>query len=158
MQFLTHSVTRAIHRHTARTVRMMGVLLCLALVHAAPARADDSLYQALGGQDGIVHITDDFVANLLADPRTSPYFEGVTIKRLKGKLSEEFCVLSGGPCVYTGRPIKRAHEGLKIDRAAFDALVEDLQKSMDKHDIPFHTQNKFLALLAPMYRDVEDHD
>ena len=26
---------------------------------------------------------------------------------------------------------------------------------MDKHDVPFSAQNKLLAKLAPMYRDVE---
>jgi hemoglobin len=47
---------------------------------------------------------------------------------------------------------------LNIDRAAFNALVEDLQKAMDKNDVPFHAQNRLLAKLAPMYRDIEERN
>ncbi|WCM23822.1 group 1 truncated hemoglobin [Paraburkholderia bryophila] len=129
-----------------------------AFLGSSPARADDSLYDAFGEKAGLVKITDDFVADLLADPRTSPYFDGVSIKRLKEKLVEQFCVLTGGPCEYTGRTMKRSHEGLNINRAAFNALVEDLQKAMDKNGVPFRSQNKLLAKLAPMYRDIEERN
>ena len=44
---------------------------------------------------------------------------------------------------------------MKVNRAAFNALVEDFQVAMDKHNIPFSSQNKLLAKLAPMYRDIE---
>jgi hemoglobin len=47
-----------------------------------------------------------------------------------------------------------AHKGLHLDTAQFDALVEDLELAMDKYDIPFRTQNRLLAILAPMERDV----
>lgn len=125
---------------------------------SSPAASDDSLYRAFGEKAGLHRITDDFVANLLADPRTSPYFDGVTIRRLKEKLFEHFCELTGGPCEYTGRTMKRSHEGLNINRAAFNATIEDLQKAMDKNDVPFRSQNKLLAKLAPMYRDIEERN
>ncbi len=143
-------------RRTSTAVLLAGALV--AFLGSSPARADDSLYEVFGEKAGLVKITDDFVADLLADPRTSPYFDGVSIKRLKEKLVEQFCVLTGGPCEYTGRTMKRSHEGLNINRAAFNALVEDLQKAMDKNDVPFRSQNKLLAKLAPMYRDIEERN
>ncbi|WP_244146510.1 group 1 truncated hemoglobin [Paraburkholderia sp. BCC1876] len=143
-------------RRTSTAVLVAGALV--AFLGSSPARADDSLYEVFGEKAGLVKITDDFVADLLADPRTSPYFDGVSIKRLKEKLVEQFCVLTGGPCEYTGRTMKRSHEGLNINRAAFNALVEDLQKAMDKNDVPFRSQNKLLAKLAPMYRDIEERN
>jgi hemoglobin len=82
---------------------------CVCLLSPA-AHADDSLYRTFGEKPGLVHITDDFVANLLADPRTKTYFDGVSLKRLKQKLVEQFCVLTGGPCEYTGRSMKESHE------------------------------------------------
>ena len=51
--------------------------------------------------------------------------------------------------------MKTAHEGLKINRSNFNALVEDLQVSMDKRGISFRSQNKLLAKLAPMHHEVE---
>jgi hemoglobin len=37
----------------------------------------------------------------------------------------------------------------------FNALVEDLQKAMSERGIPFRAQNKLLAKLAPLHRDIE---
>lgn len=130
----------------------------LAALFSTSAHADDALYRQFGEQEGLTQIVNDFYDILLADPRTAPYFENAPIKRIKTKLVEQLCVLTGGPCVYTGRSMKRSHEGHAIDRAAFDALVEDLQTAMDKHGVPFHAQNKLLAKLAPMYRDIQDRE
>lgn len=132
--------------------------LTLSALLSPAAHADDSLYKEFGEQPGLVKIIDDFYDLLLVDPRTQPYFEGAPIKRIKQKLAEQFCVLLDGPCVYTGRTMKRAHEGQNIDRAAFNALVEDLQTAMDRNGVPFRAQNKLLAKLAPMYRDVQDRE
>jgi hemoglobin len=47
-----------------------------------------------------------------------------------------------------------AHKGLHLTNADFNALVEDLQAGMDKAGVSFATQNRLLARLAPMNRDV----
>ncbi|WP_087666557.1 group I truncated hemoglobin [Caballeronia humi] len=136
----------------------MKAALLLSAIFSANAHADDVLYREFGEKPGLAKIVDDLYDNVLADPRTQPYFEDAPIKRIKQKLVEQFCVLLDGPCEYTGRTMKRTHEGQNIDRAAFNALVEDLQKAMDKNGVPFHSQNKLLAKLAPMYRDVQDRE
>ncbi|RFU45432.1 group 1 truncated hemoglobin [Paraburkholderia sp. DHOC27] len=142
-----------------KPVRLVAyVALALSAMLSPVARADDTLYKEFGEQPGLVKIIDDFYDLLLVDPRTQPYFEGAPIKRIKQKLAEQFCVLLDGPCVYTGRTMKRAHEGQNIDRAAFNALVEDLQTAMDRNGVPFRAQNKLLAKLAPMYRDIQDRE
>ena len=46
------------------------------------------------------------------------------------------------------------HDGLDITTAQFYALVEDLQIAMARQDIASRIQNKLLAGLAPMQRDV----
>ena len=61
---------------------------------------------------------------------------------------------SGGPCDYEGAPMRQAHQDLEIDRAAFDRLVEVLQEAMDARGISFSAQNRMLALLAPMHREI----
>jgi hemoglobin len=47
-----------------------------------------------------------------------------------------------------------AHKGLHLNNADFNAVVEDLQAAMDKVGLPFATQNRFLARLAPMQHQV----
>ncbi|KAF1041647.1 MAG: Group 1 truncated hemoglobin GlbN [Herbaspirillum frisingense] len=125
---------------------------------AAPAAsdvkvADPTLFKDLGGLPVIRRVIDDFMDNMLTDPRIKHTFEGANIKRVNEKLVEQFCQLSGGGCAYTGDPMKEVHQGLKLTNAHFNALVEDLQIAMDKNGIASRTQNRLLALLAPMQRD-----
>ena len=130
-----------------------ALTLAAADAQSAPA-ADDTLFRALGARPGIDAIVDDFVPRLVADPRTSEFFRKTNQAHLKQMLSEQFCVVSGGPCVYTGLPMKTAHQDMDISKGDFNALVEVLQASMDAQQVPFATQNQLLARLAPMHRDI----
>lgn len=124
---------------------------------ADPAPRDPSLkpvFEQFGGKPGLIALMDDFMANLMADPRTQPFFANVDREHIKAELVDQFCVILDGPCTYTGKNMEQTHRGLDIHRSQFNALVEDLQKAMDKHGIPFRAQNKLLAKLAPMHREV----
>ena len=117
---------------------------------AAPA----GLYQALGETAGITRLMDDFVNRLLTDPRIGGHFKEAKPQPLKDSLTRQICQLSGGPCQYTGPDMKTAHGEMDITKANFHALVEVLQAAMDAQGIAFSQQNRLLALLAPMQRDV----
>jgi len=124
---------------------------------ADPAPRDPALrpvFEEFGGKAGLTALMDDFMANLMADPRTRPFFAGTDREHIKAMLVDQFCVILDGPCSYTGKNMEQTHRGLDIHRSEFNALVEDLQKAMDKHGIPFRAQNKLLAKLAPMHREV----
>lgn len=140
-----------------------AILVCSWLtapqVHADenPAPADPSLrpvFDEFGGKAGLDALMEDFMIALVDDPRTRDYFADADQKHIKDMLSEQFCVILGGPCTYTGKGMQEAHAKLTINEAGFNALVEDLQIAMDKHKIPFRAQNKLLAKLAPMHREV----
>lgn len=125
---------------------------------ANPAPADPSLlpvYREFGEIAGLNALMDDFMVILLADARTRPFFADADQVAIKKHLAEQFCVILGGPCSYEGRDMKSSHKGLDIGRGHFNALVEDLQIAMDKRGIPFRAQNRLLAKLAPMYREIE---
>lgn len=76
--------------------------------------------------------------------------------RLQRVLVEQFCFLLGGPCGYSGRDMQSAHRDMGVRPGDMNALVENLQLAMEKEGIPFRTQNRFLAKLAPMKRDIVD--
>lgn len=128
--------------------------LVVALSGAAHAQADDSLYQQLGGQPGLTTLMDDFMTRLLADKRMNPFFKDVDHKHVKAQLVAQLCEVSGGPCKLKGPDMKKAHAGMDITKRDFNALVEVLQDSMSAQGIAFSTQNKLLARLAPMHRDI----
>jgi hemoglobin len=129
-------------------------LLAFGALAAGPARADDTLYHDLGEKSGIAKIAQYTTANFLADPRVKATFDNTNMERFEKLLADQFCVVSGGPCEYKGRSMRDAHKALGLDNADFNAVVEDLQAGMDKAGIPFATQNRFLARLAPMQHDI----
>lgn len=115
---------------------------------------DDSLYRELGGAAGVRAVVDEFVSRVAADGRIAPFFRATNIDRLKTTLNEQICAVAGGGCRYTGRDMASSHRGLGIDRAAFNALVEALQAALDARGVPFGTQARLLAQLAPMHREI----
>mgnify|MGYP002079696902 CR=1 FL=1 len=120
-----------------------------------PAPAHPELRPVLdefGGHEGLKVLMDDFMVILLDDPRMRPFFEQVDQQRVKDKLAEQFCVILGGDCSYTGMDMVEAHAGMEVRHADFNILVEHLQAAMDHEKIPFRDQNRFLAKLAPMQR------
>ncbi len=115
---------------------------------------DAGIYKEFGEKSGLVKIMDDFMVNLLKDPRTKPSFENVDQNRIKEQLVDQFCFILNGPCEYKGAKMKPIHANVGINRENFNALVEQLQFAMDKNNVPFRAQNKLLAVLAPMHRDI----
>ncbi len=95
------------------------------------------------------------MVGLVTDPRTADFFKNSNQERVKVMLVLQMCELLDGGCKYPGKDMKQAHVGMQVNRAGFNGLVEVFQVAMDQHNIPFTSQNKLLAKLAPMYRDIE---
>lgn len=135
--------------------RFLSFILLGMVLSFGQAHADQQTFDDFGGKEGLVKIMDDLMINLIADPRTRPFFDNDRQVRIKAMLVEQMCELLEGGCKYMGKDMKSAHANMKVNRAAFNALVESFQLAMDKHGVPFSSQNKLLAKLAPMYRDIE---
>lgn len=135
-------------------VSRAGAALALAAaLLAAPARAG-TLFDDLGGRPGLTRIAEGMLQRVQADPRIKDKFGDADIERLQGLLMLQFCKVSGGPCRYPGRDMQAAHADLNLAPRHFNALVEDLQDSMQAAGVPSRTQNRLIALLAPMHRDI----
>lgn len=115
---------------------------------------DENLFDHFHGMDGIDRIIDDTVNRIVVDPRIADIFRASDIIRLRRTLKEQICYLLAGPCDYTGRDMVSSHVDHGITTGEFNALVESLQLAMDAEGIPFRYQNKLLAKLAPMKRDI----
>ena len=120
----------------------------------ATPMSDTAVFEAFHGKDGIARIASDTIDRSVADPRIAEVFKGIDIPKLKAHLAEQICFVLGGGCAYTGRDMKTSHKDLGVNMAEMNALVENLQWAMDKEGVPFRAQNKLLAKLAPMKKDV----
>ncbi len=115
---------------------------------------EKSLYERLGGKEAIVAVIDDFVGNVVADDRINKRFANSNPVRVKSQMVDFVCQGTGGPCKYTGRDMKSGHTGMNISEAEFNALVEDLVKTLDKFKVPAKEKNDLLSLLGSMKGDI----
>ena len=128
--------------------------LVLTTQFAVAEDASSGLMADFGGKPGLVKVVDDLMINLLAEPKTKESFINTDQKRIKTMLVDQFCEVMGGGCKYTGKTMAQSHSGLDIKRGEFNSLVESLRSAMSKNNVPMRAQNKLLALLAPMHRDI----
>ncbi len=138
-------------------IKFLAKLACVGLLAGTVTVAmaqDDAMYQGLGGKPGIKKIVDNLLPMLLADPRIKESFVDIDMKNLAMRLEEQVCQLSGGPCKYGGKDMREIHDGLNITNAQFNALAENLQVAMDKAGVASRIQNKLMAKLAPMQREI----
>ena len=139
----------------------MGAVLALTLVACASTTTEQAsgptLYQRLGGRDAIKGVVDDFVANMVADPRVNDRFKGMqpaAVSKLQTNLADQICDATGGPCAYLGKDMKTTHTGMKITEAEWNAAVEDLVKSLNKFKVGQKEQQELLAALGGMKKDI----
>jgi len=143
--------------HAIRRLGVAAMALALAACATTMAAKPPSLYQRLGGREGIRGVVDDFVATAAADDRVKGRFTGLApaaVEKLKTNLSDQICEATGGPCSYLGRDMKTTHKGMSISDTEWNATVEDLAKAMDKRNVAPEDQKALLGLLGPMKADI----
>jgi hemoglobin len=111
------------------------------------------LLEAFHGRNGIGRIVAD-LTRAIPYSRIADVFRATDMKRLEQMLNEQLCYILNGGCDYTGRDMMTTHEDHGVTQAEFGALVELLQDAMDAEHVLPSAQNRLLAKLAPMKRDV----
>ena len=148
----------------ARVKVLLALIAALAIagcaggqVAQAPAQAPQkTLYERLGGRAAITAVVDDAIATVSVDPRIKSRFANAG-PGLTKNLVDLVCLRTGGPCKYTGADMATAHEGMFIRDEEFDALVEDMAKSLDKFKVPQREKDESLALLRQMRNAIVGH-
>ena len=140
----------------ARLFRSLVVsVLCLGATSVALAQApNDAALAAFGGFAGLSKMTQDFVERVQKNPSIGRFFKEADNERLQAMLTDQFCDVLGGGCKYSGKSMKEVHTNMKVSSADFNALAEELQHALNAANVPFADQNKLIAKLAPMHRDV----
>lgn len=113
-----------------------------------------SLYDELGGQAGIETIVSNFIYEIGFNEQIAAHFEETNLDRFYEKMVEHLCHISGGPCEYTGDTMIDVHTNMNITEAEFNAVVDILIQAMNRSKIPHRIQNKLLARLAPLRKEI----
>ena len=111
-----------------------------------------SLFERLGGRQGISTIVDDTVEyhmnNTAINARFLPLkgdHEHLTI--IKKHTVDFFITGSGGPNVYKGKDMVTAHTGMNISPTEYMHTVDDIFMALDKSAIDDDTKKDVLYIL-----------
>ena len=110
-----------------------------------------SLYERLGGEEGIITIVDDVVEahmnNPAISPRFLPYKERPDyLDQVKKHTVNFFCAGSGGPQQYGGRDMTTTHKGMNINAEEYMHVIDDVMGVLDSHGKSEETKKDVLAI------------
>lgn len=116
-----------------------------------------TLYQRMGGYDIIANVVDGFIGHLKTDPAFKRFGGGRSISSLiatRQLIVDQLCNLTGGPCMYIGRPMKMAHAGLEITQQEWETSMKFWKASLEKSKVGEPEQKEFLAIIENLRKDI----
>jgi len=118
---------------------------------------EDTLYGRLGGYDALSAVADDLLSRLIADGKLGRFWahrgeDGVA--REKQLLVDFLCSSAGGPVYYTGRDMKRSHEGMRISKSDWQAFIGHLNATLDGFSVPERERGEVLAFIESTRADI----
>ena len=117
-----------------------------------PAR---SLYARLGGYDFVAKFVDTAFPRVASQPQLRRLFQGHSQDsqlRQRQLIVDALCQATGGPCAYTGRPMKPVHTGLGITTADWTVFVGILTGALEEMKVAPPERKEFLNLLDQRFK------
>ncbi|WP_088332490.1 group 1 truncated hemoglobin [Lacimicrobium sp. SS2-24] len=133
---------------------LIVILTFFALLSGCATQPKQDLYSEIGGSATLSKVFGLAINRIYNDPVLGPHFEGVPKSHLREMLTEQTCALIGGPCEYTGKSMQEAHQERDVTAAEFYRLVEHVQQAMRLIGLTYEQENRILAALAPLKKDI----
>lgn len=111
-----------------------------------------SLYERLGGTEGITVIVDKVVATHMENPNISARFlpyndEPERLAVIKQHTVQFFSAGGGGDVAYEGTSMPQAHGGMNISPEEYMYVVDDIMLVLDEQNIDEESKKDVLAIL-----------
>lgn len=106
-----------------------------------------SLFQRLGGADGIAAIVDDVVDRHAVNPALAPRFAGKDLPQMKRLGTQLAYASTGGPRARSTHWLRCAYAGLSINEHEFRATVDDILATLHAQGVASAEMNEVVAVL-----------
>jgi hemoglobin len=140
-------------------MKRLGMLLVCSILATSALAADapKSLYVRLGGYDALAAVTDDFIGRMATDKSLARFFAGHSkdsLGKIRQLVVDQLCAATGGPCLYVGRDMKTAHQGMGISEADWNTAAGHLSATLDKFKVPEKEKNEVLGAISSFKNDI----
>jgi hemoglobin len=109
-----------------------------------------SLFERLGGNEGITAIASDVIDNHLSNKDIANRFASSNVSAIKNAAATFFIAGTGGENVYKGKDMLAAHKGMNISAAEFMAVLDDALAALEKNKVGQREQEEVLYVLYSM--------
>jgi hemoglobin len=116
-----------------------------------------SLYERLGGYDGLTAFANDLLPRLQGDSQLGRFWKNRGddgIAREKQLLVDYLCACAGGPMYYTGRDMKLSHKGMKISEADWSIFLRHAGATMSALKVPKQECDEIVAFVQGLKKDI----
>lgn len=113
-----------------------------------------SLFERLGGNEGITVIASDVIDNHLTNETIANRFAASDVSKLKNAAATFFIAGTGGENVYKGKNMLAAHKGMNIAANEFMAVLDDALAALQKNNIGQREQEEVLFVLYSMRSEI----
>ena len=116
-----------------------------------------SLYDRLGGYDGINGFANDLLPRLQADSQLGRFWQhrgDDGVEREKQLLIDFLSANSGGPVYYTGRNMKTSHVGMGINESDWSVFLGHAAATMEALQIPKEECDDVVAFVLSLKDDI----
>jgi len=121
--------------------------------------SEKTLYDRLGGYDGITAFTNNLLPRLQGDSQMGRFWQNRGadgIAREKQLLIDYLCSIAGGPVYYTGRDMKLSHEGMKISESDWEIFLGHAGDTMSALNVPEQECNEIVEFVLTLKDDIVD--
>ena len=119
--------------------------------------SDKSLYERLGGYDGIVVSVDDLLPRLMNDGQLGRFWQNRGqdgVARERQLLIGFLCNATGGSMYYTGRDMKVSHEGMGISESDWSLFTGHMAASLDTLSVGEPERGEVLGFMDSLKGDI----
>jgi hemoglobin len=118
---------------------------------------EKTLYERLGGYDGIAAINNDLMPRVIADPQIGRFWQNRGddgIAREHQLLNDFMCSCAGGPVYYTGRDMITTHKGMKISESDWSVLLGHAGDTMAALNVPQQECDDVVAFVLSLKNSI----
>jgi hemoglobin len=109
---------------------------------------EKSLYHRLGGKAAVEAAVDKFYVKVLADKRINHFFEDINMTTQHRKQKAFLSAAFGSPVAWKGKDMRRAHEDMTLTEVHFNAVAENLQKTLEEMKVPQPLISEVMTIAA----------
>lgn len=116
-----------------------------------------SLYERLGGYDGVTTFANDLLPRLQADSKLGRFWQhrgDDGMAREKQLLIDFLCSSAGGPMYYTGRDMETTHKGMNINEEDWAVFLQHAGATMEALHIPKQECDDVVGFVLSLKDDI----